>query len=187
MQETASQISAGAKIEIDKTPYLVISNDFSKPGKGQAFNTMRLKNFLNGRIIEKNFKSTERLQLADIEELDLRLLYCEQDSAVFMNDQNFDQLSIPFSVIGEKKGWLKDDTCYKIIFYDSAPIEIVPPIFLNLKVTQSETAARGNTVGAVMKKVIVETGVEIEVPGFIETGDLIKVDTRTGSYSARLR
>ena len=183
---SVNSIESGMKIEIHGIPYLVLSNNFSKPGKGQAFNTVRLKNFLNGRVLEKKFKSSESLQIADIEEVDLRLLYMEADAAVFMDDKTFEQTSVPFESIEEKKVWLKDDTCYKIVLHDGIPIDIVPPIFLNLKVTQSNPSVRGNTTGAVMKRVLVETGAEILVPGFIKEGEVIKVDTRTGSYASRV-
>ena len=187
MQKMANDIGAGEKVEIDNVPYLVVSNNFSKPGKGQAFNSIRLKKISDGRVIERNFKSTEKLLIADVEDLELRLLYCDSDAAIFMDDKSFDQMTIPFSIIGEKKVWLKSDLVYRIVLYDGVPINIVPPIFINLEVTEAEEAVRGNTVGAVMKRVVVETGMKIEVPGFIDKGDIIKVDTRSASYSARVK
>src|SRR5437867_6659056 len=109
-QVSTNDIKIGMKIEMDREPYNVVFNEFVKPGKGQAFNRIKLKNLITGRVVERTFKSGEKFDLADIEEARMRLLYNEQDGAVFMNDQTFDQTTISFEIIKENRQWLKEDT-----------------------------------------------------------------------------
>jgi elongation factor P len=176
------------KVEIDKEPYLVINNEFVKPGKGQAFNRIRLKNILNGKTIEKTYKSGEKLEIADIEEISMRLLYTEKDSAVFMDDKTFEQISVPLSVIKDKKYFLKEDTLYELILYKGSVIEVTPPTFMELKVIETSKGVRGDTAsGRVLKNATLETGAKIQIPIFIEEGETIKVDTRTLEYVARVQ
>lgn len=185
-QVSTNEIRAGMKIEIDNDPYTVVSNEFVKPGKGQAFNRVRIKNLISGRVVEKTFKSGEKLDLADVVESKMRLLYSEQDGGVFMNDVTFEQLTIPFSVIGDTKDWLLDDTLYDIIIYNDEAIEVMPPTFMELVVTQTDPGARGDTAsGRVLKPAILETGAKIQIPIFINQEEKIKVDTRTGEYVGR--
>lgn len=182
-----NDIRPGMKLEIDNEPYTVVSNEFVKPGKGQAFNRIKIKNLLTHRVVEKTYKSGEKLALADVEETQMRLLYLEQDAAVFMDDHSFEQMSVLFSVIKENKQWLKDDTVYEIILYKGSPIDVVAPTFMELKVTETAPGVRGDTAsGRVLKPALTDTGAKVQVPIFIEEGENIKVDTRTGEYVSRV-
>jgi elongation factor P len=185
-QASTNEIKPGMKVEVDKEPYLVISNEFVKPGKGQAFNRIRVKNILNGKVVEKTFKSGDKLDLADVEESQMRLLYIESTDAVFMNDTSFEQITVSFSLIGDKKQWLKDDIVYTILFYKGAVIDVTPPTFMEMKITETAPGLRGDTSGRVLKAATVETGAKIQVPIFIDEGETIKVDTRTGEYVSRV-
>ena len=186
-QASTNEIKPGMKVELDKNPYLVISNEFIKPGKGQAFNRIRIKNILTGRVIEKTYKSGEKLELADVEETHMRLLYVQQDSAVFMHDETFEQIEVPLENIPDTKKWLKDDLIYELVLYKGQIVEIIPPTFMELKITESDPGIKGNTAsGRVLKPATLETGAKIQVPIFINEGEVIKVDTRNSAYVSRV-
>lgn len=186
-QVSTNDLKPGFKVEVEKEPYYVISNEFVKPGKGQAFNRIRLKNIINGKVIEKTYKSGEKFEIADILETKMRLLYLEQDGAVFMDDNTFEQISVPFAAIKENKKWLKDDLIYELIFYKGQVIEIIPPTFMELKIVDTAPGVRGDTAsGRVLKPATLETGAAIQIPIFVNNGETIKVDTRTGDYVSRV-
>ena len=185
-QASTNDIKPGMKVEIDKEPYNVVSNEFVKPGKGQAFNRIKLKNLITSRVIEKTYKSGEKLLLADVEETKMRLLYTDNDGAVFMSDQTFDQITVPFEIVGNNKQWLKDDTLFDVVIFEGRVIDIIPPTFMDLVITRTDPGIRGDTAsGRVLKPATVETGAQIQVPIFVNEGDSIKVDTRTSEYVSR--
>lgn len=186
-QFSTNDIRPGMKIELENEPYVVVQNEFVKPGKGQAFNRIKSKNLLTQRVLEKTFKSGEKIVLADIEETRMRLLYKEQDGGVFMNDETFDQTHIPDSVIKNHAQWMKEDTSYDVIFYKGNVIDIQPPTFMELQVVETAPGVRGDTAsGRVLKPAILETGAKIQIPIFIDEGEHIKVDTRTQEYVSRV-
>ncbi len=184
---STNEIKPSMKVEVDNEPYVVVSNQFVKPGKGQAFNRIKIKNLITGRSVEKTYKSMEKLTIADVEEKRMRLLYKESESAVFMCDETFEQLSVPLSVIKENIQWLKDDTVYDLIFYKGQVIDLIPPTFMELLITESAPGVRGDSAsGRVLKPAILETGAKVQVPIFIDQGEKIKVDTRTAEYVSRV-
>ncbi|HSW72266.1 MAG TPA: elongation factor P [Chlamydiales bacterium] len=186
-QVSTNEIKIGMKVEVDGEPYTVVFNEFVKPGKGQAFNRIKLKSVLSGKVLERTFKSGEKLELADVEENRMRLLYKEIDGGVFMDDVSFEQVSIPFTVIKDTKEWLKDDTLYTVVFYKGNPVEVIAPTFMELKIVETAPGVRGDTAsGRVLKPAITETGAKVQVPIFIEEGEVVKVDTRTGDYVSRV-
>jgi elongation factor P len=185
-QAATNEVKPGMKVEVERDPYYVISNEFVKPGKGQAFNRIRLKNILTGRVVEKTFKSGDKLEIADVVEMQMRLLYTEGDDAIFMDDKTFDQVTVPFSVIGNNKIWLKEDVLFDMVFYKNTVVEIIPPTFMELVVTETVPGARGDTSGRVLKPATLETNAEIQVPIFINEEEKIKVDTRTAEYVSRV-
>ena len=186
-QVTTNELKAGLKVELEGQPYNIVSNEYVKPGKGQAFNRVRLKHLITGRVVEKTFKSGEKLDVADIVETQMRLLYRESDGAIFMDEGSFEQIKIPLNQIGETSQWLKDDLLYEIIFYNGIPVAVEAPTFLELTITETAPGDRGNTAsGRVLKAAIVETGAKVHVPIFIDQDEKIKVDTRTGEYVSRV-
>lgn len=186
-QASTSDIRGGFKLEIEGQPYTVISNEFVKPGKGQAFNRIRVKHLLTGRTVEKTFKSGEKIDLADVTEKEVRLLYSEQDAAVFMCDDTFEQYTIAFSVLGDTRNWLKDDNTYRVIFYNGEAVNVEAPTFMEFKIIETSPGVRGDTAsGRVMKPAKIETGAEIQIPIFVEEGEVVKIDTRTGEYASRV-
>jgi len=186
-QLSTNEIRPSMKVEIDGDPYVIVSNQFVKPGKGQAFNRIKLKNLITSRTMEKTYKSGEKFDLADVEETRMRLLYLEQDAAVFMSDESFEQVSVPFSIVKDNKAWLKDDIVYELIFFKGSVIDLLPPTFMELKITESAPGLRGDSSsGRVLKPATLETGAKVQVPIFINEGETIKVDTRTGDYVSRV-
>lgn len=185
-QVSTNEFKIGLKVEIDGEPYLMVGNEFVKPGKGQPFNRTKLKHLVTGRVIERTFKSGEKIDLADATESKMRMLYKDQESAVFMDDNSFEQLSIPLSLIGEREPWLMEEVVYNIVFYKGQPIEVVPPTFMEMKITETAPGVRGDTSGRVLKNAVTESGAKVQVPIFVEEGDRIKVDTRTGEYVSRV-
>ncbi len=186
-QVSTNEIRGGFKVEVEGQPYTIISNEFVKPGKGQAFNRIKMKHLLTGRVIERTFKSGDKIDVADVSESAMRLLYKEADGVVFMDEKSFEQIKIPFENIGETDQWLLDDHLYDVIFYNGAPVNVEPPTFMEMTITETSPGVRGDTAsGRVMKPAILESGAKVQVPIFIEQGEKIKVDTRTGEYVSRV-
>lgn len=186
-QVSTSEIRGGFKVEVEGQPYIIISNEFVKPGKGQSFNRIRMKHLLTARTIERTFKSGEKLDVADIAESQMRLLYKEAEGVVFMDEKSFEQITIPFDNIGDNAQWLLDDHLYSVIFYNGTPVTVDPPIFMEMKIVDTSPGVRGDTAsGRVMKPAILESGAKIQVPIFVDQDEKIKVDTRTGEYVSRV-
>lgn len=181
-----NDLRAGVKLEIEGQPYTVVGVQFVKPGKGQAFTRVKIKNLLTGRVVEKTYKSGEKLDLADVNETEMRMLYIEGDSAVFMDDQSFEQVSLLLEGMGDSAQWLMEDQLYGIIFYKGEAISVDPPTFMEMKIVETDPGARGDTAsGRVLKPAVTESGAKVQVPIFIEQGEVIKIDTRTGEYVSR--
>lgn len=185
-QISTSDFRSGVKLEIDQQPWVIVTNEFVKPGKGQAINRVKLKNLLNGRVIERTYKSGEKLELADVAESKMRMLYIEANGAVFMDDVSFEQLTISLDIVGDNAKWLKEDTVYDLLFYKGEPVAVEPPTFMDLLITESDPGARGDSSGRVLKPALVETGAKVQVPIFVEQGEKIRVDTRTCEYVSRI-
>lgn len=186
-QVSTNEFKGGLKVEMDGQPYTIISNEFVKPGKGQAFNRVKLKHLMTGRVIERTFKSGDKLDLADVAEANMRMLYKEADGVVFMDDNTFEQVKIMSAQIGDTNQWLKEDLLYEVIFYKGEPITVEPPTFLDLIITETSPGVRGDTAsGRVLKPALLETGAKTQVPIFVEQGEKVRVDTRTGDYVSRV-
>ena len=185
-QYSTGDLRGGYKVEVEGEPYTVVANEFVKPGKGQPFNRIKLKHLLTGRVVEKTFKSGEKVAAADVEEKKLRLLYKENDGVVFMDDESFEQLTISNTIIEDRQQWLMEEIAYSIVFYKGQPIEVIPPTFMEMKIVETAPGLRGDTSGRVLKPALTESGAKIQVPIFVEEGETIKVDTRTGEYVSRV-
>ena len=182
-----NEFRAGYKVEVEGEPYVMVGVEFVKPGKGQPFTRTKLKHLKTGRVVERTFKSGEKLEVADIEELKMRLLYKEPLGAVFMDDNSFEQITVSNEVIGDNSKWLMEEVSYGITVYKGEPIEIQPPTFMEMKVVETSPGVRGDTAsGRVLKPAITDSGAKIQIPIFVEEGETIKVDTRTGEYVSRV-
>lgn len=182
-----SEFKSGLKLMIDNDPCAIIENEFVKPGKGQAFNRVKLRNLKTGRVVERTFKSGESVEAADVVEMSLQYLYNDGSDWHFMNAESYEQYTIGDDALGDAANWLKEqDTC-TVTLWNGAPILVVPPNFVNLAVTDTDPGLRGDTASGATKPATVETGAIIKVPLFVEQGELIKIDTRTGEYVSRVK
>jgi len=180
-----SDIRKGLKVLMDGNPFTVVEFQFIKPGKGAAFTRTKLKNLLTGAVIERNIRSGEKLEPANVDQRDMQFLYREGDDLVFMDEKNYEQVSIRADMI-EAHMLLKDNLPCTVLFFNERPVDITLPTFVFLEVTASEPGVRGDTSGNVTKAATVETGATVQVPLFINIGDTIKIDTRTQEYVERV-
>jgi elongation factor P len=181
-----SDIRKGLKVLMDGNPWTVVEFQFVKPGKGAAFTRTKFKNLLNGSHKELNIRSGEKLEPANIEEREMQFLYKESGDLVFMDQSNYEQVSINKDLIGAAANLMKDNMPCQVLFFNDRPVDVTLPTFVFLEVTASEPGVRGDTSGNVQKPATVETGAEISVPLFIRIGDTIKIDTRTQEYVERV-
>jgi elongation factor P len=182
-----SDIRKNLKIVLDGQPYTVVDHQFVKPGKGQAFTRTKLKNMITGAVLEKTFKSGEKLEKADMEERQMQYLYPDGDQYVFMDTSNYSQLHLNTDVLEDTPDYLQDGMMVDVLFFDEKPIGVTPPTFVELEVTETEPGFKGDTSSNVTKPATVETGKQVQVPLFVEKGDVLKIDTRTGAYVERVK
>ncbi len=180
-----NQFKPGLKIMLDSQPYNIIENEFVKPGKGQAFNRVRIRNLLNGRVIEKTFKSGESVEGADIADQEMQYLYNDGDLWHFMHPQSFEQLAANEAAVSEAIKWLKEEDICTVTLWNGEVIAVTPPTFVELTIVETDPGIRGDTVSGGTKPAKLETGAVVQVPLFISQDTRIKVDTRTGDYVSR--
>lgn len=184
---STSEFRKKLKILLDGQPYIIVDNQFVKPGKGQAFNRVKVKNLITGRVIERTFKSGESVEEAEVNNSTMTYLYNDGVNYSFMDQETFETVEIPLDNMGGAEKWLLDNTECEVTFYDGKAIEVVPPIFMELTVTTAPPGLRGDTTGNVTRPATLETGAEMQIPLFINEGEKIKVDTRTGEYVERAK
>lgn len=184
---STNEFKGGLKILIDGNPMSIIENEFVKPGKGQAFNRVKLKNLMNDRVIEKTFKSGESVEAADVEELTAAYSYFDGDCYVFMHPETFEQYMVTEESLGETKKWLKEQDEYQVILFNNNPISIVAPNFVTLEIIDTDPGLKGDTAGTGGKPATLSTGAVVRVPLFVQIGEIIKVDTRNSTYTARIK
>lgn len=183
---TVSDLKKGLKIEVDGEPYEIIEYNFNKPGKGQALYNCKLKHMISGASLSKTFRQHEKFERPALDEKTLTYSYAEADTFVFM-DESYEQISLHEDVLGTAKHFLIENMEVTILFYKNQPIDIRLPTFIEKEIVETEPGARGNTATNVLKTAKVEGGYEITVPLFINEGDVVKIDTRTGEYADRVR
>lgn len=187
-QISTNEFKAGIRVIVEGQPYTIVSNEFVKPGKGQSFNRVRIKHLLTGRTIEKTFKSGDKVDVAEVVDSKMRLLYKEQDGYIFMDETTYEQHKVPLDVVSEVSQWLMDDLMYDVIFYNGEPVVIEPPTFMEMIITETAPGDRGNTAsGRVLKPAVTNSGAKIQIPIFIEQGEKVKIDTRNGEYVSRVQ
>lgn len=183
---TASDLRKGLKIELDGEPYIVTDFDFCKPGKGQALYRCKLKHMLNGSTMDKTFRSVDKIDKPNLMEKRLIFSYEDGVSYVFMDPDTYEEVRIDAEVIGDRKYFLDDNMECDVLFYRERPVEVTLPFFVEKRIESTEPGARGDTATNVMKPAVLENGYEVQVPLFVNTGDVIRIDTRTGDYSERV-
>jgi len=184
---TASDLRKGLKVQIDGNPYIVTDFEFSKPGKGQALYRTKMRNMISGNQLVKTYRSNDKFEKAELEERKMQFLYSQGNEFHFMDTENFEQLVLTREQLGDNTHFLIDNMELDVVFYDSQPIDVTLPIFVNLAVTKADPWAKGDTSGNDTKPVTVQTGYELQVPPFVEEGDKIQIDTRTGEYVTRVK
>jgi len=182
-----SEFRKGLKVQIEGDPYLMLECNFVKPGKGQALYKCKLRNLIRNTVLDRTYKSGDSIDAADIEEIQAQFLYRQGDQFVFMESTTYEQYELSAEIVDDAWQWLKEGTVCSILLFNGRPIGITPPNHIILKVEYAEPAVRGNTATNVTKPAKLETGAEITVPNFIEMGELIKIDTRTGEYLERVK
>lgn len=182
-----NDVRKGNKLLIEKEPCIVLDFDAVKPGKGQAFNRIKVKNMLTGRVVERTYKSGETIELADIAEVEMTYLYYDGEYWIFMDTNSFEQIQVEKSAMEDASIWVKEQDICTITLWNDKPMHVAPPMFVVRKIVECEPGVRGDTVSGVMKNAVIETGAQIKVPLFVELDDIIKVDTRTGEYVNRVK
>ncbi|MEZ0329028.1 MAG: elongation factor P [Dissulfuribacterales bacterium] len=183
----SSDLRKGLKIVIDGNPYIVTDFQFSKPGKGQALYRCKLKNMMTGYTMDRTYRSGEKFDPANLDEVKMQFLYKDGDGFHFMDTQKYEQVTLTEEQVGEAKNFLKENMEVTVLFFDATPIDITLPIFVELQVTKSDPGVRGDTATGATKPATLETGYVIQVPLFIEEGEVLKIDTRTGEYVERVK
>jgi len=181
-----SQFRNGLKLDLDGQPYVITYFQHVKPGKGGAFVRTKIKNLLNGRTVERTFRSGEKVEEANVEERSMQYLYHDGNALVFMDTQSYDQTPISEEGVGDGVKFLKENEQVDVLFWNGKPINIELPQFVQLEVTKSDPGLKGDTSSGASKPATLETGAEIQVPLFIKEGDKLRVDTRTGEYIERV-
>ncbi len=182
---STTDFKRGLKIEIDGTPFEILEFQHVKPGKGGAFVRTKLRNLLNGRVLDQTFRSGEKMGKPNMETRAMQYLYKEGDDYVFMDMTTYEQIHVNEESTSGKGGYLKDGSEAKVLLYNGNPLDIDIPASVILEVTETEVGAKGDTVSNVTKPAVLETGITVNVPLFINIGEKIKVDTRSGDYLGR--
>lgn len=184
---STNEFRPGLKIMLDNDPYSIVENEFVKPGKGQAFNRVRVRNLRSGRVIERTFKSGDSVEAADVVDTEMQYLYSDEQFWHFMRPDTFEQIAADKTAVGDNAKWLKEqDTCI-VTLWNGAPLNVEPPNTVVLKIVETDPGVRGDTSGGGGKPATLETGAVVRVPLFIQIGELVKVNTRTGEYLARAK
>lgn len=184
---STSEFKGGLKIMMDGDPCSIIENEFVKPGKGQAFSRVKIRNLKTGRVLEKTFKSGESVEAADVMEVDLQYLYADGEFWHFMDPETFEQVSADEKAVGDTTKWMKEQDLCTITLWNGSPIIVAPPNFVVLTVTDTDPGLKGDTSGSGGKPATLESGAVVRVPLFVQIGEMIKVDTRTGEYVSRVK
>lgn len=183
---SAGDFRNGVTLEIEGNIYQIIEFQHVKPGKGAAFVRTKLKNIINGGVVEKTFRPTEKFPQARIDRVDMQYLYSDGDLFHFMNVENYDQIALNEEAIGDALKFVKENEMVKICSHNGNVFAVEPPLFVELEVTETEPGFKGDTAQGASKPATVETGASVNVPLFVEIGDKIKIDTRTGEYLSRV-
>ena len=187
MAYSTNQFKNGLKILLDGDPCTILDTEFVKPGKGQAFVRVKVRNLNTGRVLEKTFKSGESVDEADVVETDMQYLYSDGDHWHFMVPDTFAQHQANADTMADAIKWIREQDVCTVTLYNGHPIQVVPPNFVTLTVTETDPGLKGDTSSGGTKPATLETGAVVRVPLFIQEGELLKIDTRTGSYVSRAK
>jgi elongation factor P len=184
---STNEFRSGLKVMLDNDPCAIIENEFVKPGKGQAFNRVKIRNLKTGRVIERTFKSGESLEGADVIDIEMQYLYNDGDYRHFMDQNTFEQYQADAKIVGDSALWLRDQDMCTVTLWNDAPLAVTPANFVELEIVETDPGVRGDTSGGGGKPAKLATGAVVRVPLFVAQGEIIKVDTRTGEYISRVK
>ena len=184
---STNEFKNGLKLMMDGDPCSIIENEFVKPGKGQAFNRVKLRNLKTGRVLERTFKSGDVLPGADVAEAEMQFLYYDGQFWHFMHPTSFEQYTTNETVIGDAKLWLREQDLCNVTLYNGEPLSVEVPTFVELRIVETDPGVRGDTVSGGSKPATMETGAVVRVPLFIDEGEVIRVDTRNKEYAGRVK
>jgi len=182
---STNEFRSGLRIILDGDPFIIVDNEFVKPGKGQAFNRTRVKNLKTGRTVEKTFKSGGSVEAADVVDTEMQYLYTDGEFWHFMVPDSFEQYAAEEAAVGDAKDWLKEQDMCQVTLWNNNPLIVLPPNFVELEIVETDPGVRGDTASGGTKPAKLETGAVVKVPLFIEQGERLKIDTRKGEYVSR--
>lgn len=183
----SGDLRKGLKLEFDGEPYVIVQFEFVKPGKGQALYKCKLRNMITGTQFDKTFRSGEKFNQADLEEVEMEYLYNDGTNYCFMNTSTYDQEEMSADQVGDAKNLLKENTVCSVLLFEGRPIGVTLPNFVELRIAQAEPWAKGDTASGDTKPATLETGHAVQVPPFVNEGELVRIDTRTGNYVERVK
>lgn len=182
-----SEFRSGLKIIMDNDPCVIVDNEFVKPGKGQAFSRVRLRNLKTGKTIDKTFKSGESVEAADVMDTDMQYLYSDGEFWHFMVPDTFEQFAADQKAIADSVDWISDGDVCQVTLWNNSPLVVAPPNFVELQITETDPGVKGDTASGGVKPAKLSTGATVRVPLFVDQGDVIRVDTRTREYVSRVK
>ena len=184
---STNEFRSGLRILIDNDPCIIVDNEFVKPGKGQAFNRVRIRNLKTGKTVDKTFRSGESVEAADVMDTDMQFLYADGEFWHFMVPDTFEQYAADEKAIGDAKLWITDGDVCQITLFNNSPLLVEPPNFVELEITETDPGVKGDTASGGVKPATLSTGAVVRVPLFVDQGEVIKVDTRSKEYVSRVK
>jgi elongation factor P len=184
---STNEFRSGMKILLDKDPYVILDNEYVKPGKGQAFNRVKIRNLKTGRVVDRTFKSGDTAEGADVVDQDMQYLYTDGEFWHFMVPDTFEQFAAGEAAVSDAKQWLKEQDSCIVTLWNNVPLYVAAPNFVELKIVETDPGMRGDTAQGGVKPAKLETGAVVRVPLFVEEGEVVRVDTRSGGYVSRVK
>jgi len=184
---STNEFRSGLRIIIDSDPCLIVENEFVKPGKGQAFNRVRIKNLKTGKTVDKTFKSGESVEAADILDTEMQFLYADGEFWHFMEPTSFEQFAADENAVGDARDWITDGDMCAVTLWNNSPLIVSAPNFVELEITETDPGVKGDTASGGVKPATLSTGAVVRVPLFVDQGEVIRVDTRSREYVARVK
>jgi len=184
---STNEFRSGLKIMLNGDPHNIVENEFVKPGKGQAFSRVRVRNLKTGRVVEKTFKSGESVEVADVFETDVQYLYNDGEFWHFMHPESYEQYSIGKDAMDDAVYWMQEECVCSMTLFNGEPLSVLPPNFVEMKIIETDPGLKGDTSGGGGKPAKLESGATVRVPLFVQNEEVIKIDTRTGEYVSRVK
>ncbi len=184
---STNEFKSGLKIIIDSAPCTIVENEFVKPGKGQAFSRVRIKNLKTGKVVDRTFKSGDSVEAADVLDTDMQYLYSDGEFWHFMQPESFEQFAADETAMADAAKWLKGEEICLVTLWNNEPISVAAPNFVELVITETDPGLKGDTAQGGVKPATLETGAVVRVPLFVEEGEIIRVDTRSNEYASRVK